>query len=120
MTCQFIKAGNLSKIFAQSPQKSNPVMKCKQYTKNMKSCHRSIRGDIYKTIFLFQNKTYVVGTQKNHLNEMVLLGTHNICLDWSIKNNYKLKLKRFAETFCSSGPIYKTENQSIFVPIPNF
>ena len=25
-------------------------------------------------------KTYVVGTQKNHLNETVLLSTHNICL----------------------------------------
>ena len=29
----------------------------------------------------FSTKTYVVGTQKNHLNEMVLLGTANICLN---------------------------------------
>ena len=27
----------------------------------------------------FSTKTYVVGTQKNHLNETVLLSTKNIC-----------------------------------------
>ena len=27
----------------------------------------------------FSNKTYVVGTQKNRLNETVLLSTKNIC-----------------------------------------
>ena len=27
----------------------------------------------------FSTKTYVVGTQKNHLNETVVLSTHNIC-----------------------------------------
>ena len=30
-------------------------------------------------IFYFSTKTYVVGTQKNRLNETVLLGTQNIC-----------------------------------------
>ena len=30
-------------------------------------------------IFLFSTKTYVVGTQKNRLNETVLLSTQNIC-----------------------------------------
>ena len=29
---------------------------------------------------LFLNQTYVVGTQKNRLNETVLLSTQNICL----------------------------------------
>ena len=29
----------------------------------------------------FSTKTYVVGTQKNHLNETVLLSTQNICLN---------------------------------------
>ena len=29
----------------------------------------------------FSTKTYVVGTQKNHLNEMVLLSTQNLCLN---------------------------------------
>ena len=32
-----------------------------------------------KTIFYFSTKTYVVGTQKNRLNETVLLSTQNIC-----------------------------------------
>ena len=31
-----------------------------------------------KIVFLFLNKTYVVGTQKNRLNGTVLLSTHNI------------------------------------------
>ena len=30
---------------------------------------------------LKRSKTYVVGTQKNRLNEMVLLSTQNICLN---------------------------------------
>ena len=29
----------------------------------------------------FSSKTYVVGSQKNRLNEMVLLGTQNTCLN---------------------------------------
>ena len=29
--------------------------------------------------FYFSTKTYVVGTQKNRLNEMVLLSTQNTC-----------------------------------------
>ena len=29
--------------------------------------------------------TYVLGAQKNHLIEMVLLSTHNICFDWEIR-----------------------------------
>ena len=29
----------------------------------------------------FSSKTYVVGTQKNHLNETVLLSTHNTWLN---------------------------------------
>ena len=28
---------------------------------------------------------YVVGTQKNRLSEMILLGTHNIGFDWIIR-----------------------------------
>ena len=30
-------------------------------------------------LFYFSSKTYVVGTQKNRLNETVLLSTKNIC-----------------------------------------
>ena len=38
----------------------------------VKSAYQNIK-------FSFSTKTYVVGTQKNLLNEMVLLSTHNIC-----------------------------------------
>ena len=34
-----------------------------------------------KTIFLILNKTYVVCTQKNRLNETALLSAHNLCLN---------------------------------------
>ena len=34
-----------------------------------------------KTIFLISQPNQVVGTQKNRLNEKVLLSTKNICLD---------------------------------------
>ena len=34
-----------------------------------------------KIFFYFATKTYVVGTQKNHLGETVLLSTQNICLN---------------------------------------
>ena len=33
----------------------------------------------------FSTKTYVVGTQKNRLNETVLLSTQNICLNWWVR-----------------------------------
>ena len=36
-------------------------------------------GLISELISCIVTKTYIVGTQKNHLNEMILLCTHNIC-----------------------------------------
>ena len=30
-------------------------------------------------VFFFSTKTYVVGTQKNHFNETVLLSAQNVC-----------------------------------------
>ena len=37
----------------------------------------------YLNIFVcFSTKTYVVGTQKNSLNETVLLSTQITCLNW--------------------------------------
>ena len=36
---------------------------------------------IKKQFSYFSTITYVVGTQKNRLNEMVLLSTQNICLN---------------------------------------
>ena len=38
-----------------------------------------LRVRIEKYFSCFSNKTYVVGTQKNRLNETVLLSTQNIC-----------------------------------------
>ena len=35
----------------------------------------------------FTTKSYVMGTQKNHLIEMVLLSTHSICFLWKHKRN---------------------------------
>ena len=35
----------------------------------------------WKFFFYFSTKTYVVGTQKNRLNETVLLSTQNTCLN---------------------------------------
>ena len=35
--------------------------------------------------FYFSTKTYVVGTQKNRLNETVLLIAQNICLDYWVR-----------------------------------
>ena len=37
-----------------------------------------IAFSMYQNIFYFSTKAYVVGTQKNRLNETVLLSTQNI------------------------------------------
>ena len=42
--------------------------------------HKGLRVRTKIIFFLFLNQTYVVGTQKNCLNETVLLSTQNICL----------------------------------------
>ena len=46
-------------------------------------------------------KTYVVGIRKNHLNETVLLSTHNKCWNLWIRKYSQLKAQKL--TFCSSG-----------------
>ena len=38
-----------------------------------------VKRVLQKNNFYFSTKTYVVGTQKNRLNETVLLSTQNIC-----------------------------------------
>ena len=51
----------------------------------------------------FSTKTYVVGTQKNHLTEMVLMSTKNACLKWWI-----IKYSHFyAEKLCLTGQASK-------------
>ena len=49
----------------------------------------------------FSSKTYVVGTQKNRLNETVLLSTQNICSNWWIRKY----LKFYSQNFCLSKPM---------------
>ena len=49
-----------------------------------------------KIIFIISQPKHVVGTQKNCLNEAVLLSTQNLCLDCWVKNNDNFTLKIFA------------------------
>ena len=49
------------------------------YSAQFTAIHASSK--CYTFFFIFQPKTYVVGTQKNNLNEPVLLSIHNICLN---------------------------------------
>ena len=43
----------------------------------------------------FSTKTYVVGTQKNRLNETVLLSTQNICYKLWVRKYLQFTLKMF-------------------------
>ena len=54
-----------------------------------------------KINFYFSSKTHVVGTQKNRLNETVLLSTQNICLKLWVRKY----LQFYAEFFCLSKPM---------------
>ena len=61
--------------------------------------HSSRKECVIKILFSnFSTKTYVVGTQKNGLNETVLLSTQNICLKWRIRkyHNFDITLKMLA------------------------
>ena len=40
-----------------------------------------VKSVYWKTVLYFSSKKYVVGTQKNRLNETVLLSTQNTCLN---------------------------------------
>ena len=51
---------------------------------------------------IFSTKTYVVGTQKNHLNKTFLLSTQNICSNWWIS----IYLQFYTQNFCLSKPMY--------------
>ena len=58
-----------------------------------------VKSVYQKIIFsYFSTKTYIVGTQKNRLNETILLKTQDTCLNWWItdeENNPKFMLKFF-------------------------
>ena len=49
------------------------------YQKQSEEHLNMLRVHTKKYFSYFSAKPYVVGTQKNHLNEMVLLSTQNIC-----------------------------------------
>ena len=51
----------------------------------------------------FSIETYVVGTQKNRLNETVLLSNHNICYNEWVRKY----LQFYAENFCLFKPVVK-------------
>ena len=44
-----------------------------------------VKSAYQKLIVYFSTKTYVMVTQKNRLNETVLLSTHSICLNWLVR-----------------------------------
>ena len=56
----------------------------------------------------FSTKTYVVGTQKNRLNETVLLSTQNTCKNWWVRKYSQL----YANIFCLSRPLV---NDNLFL-----
>ena len=79
--CQFVHNSNLDRTTLLN----HPYVKknlAKQKNSNLLQTGLLLRVCIENLIFLFFNqkfKTYVVGTQKNRLNEMVLLSNQNTC-----------------------------------------
>ena len=53
---------------------------CRQHTSGLQ-----IKEHIVKLFSLFLIQNYVVGTQKNHLDEMVLWSTQTTCLNWCVR-----------------------------------
>ena len=54
-------------------------------SKQMESLPQNPERMHYWTFFNFSTKSNVVGTQKNRLNETILLSTQNICLNWLVR-----------------------------------
>ena len=61
-------------------------------------------------VFYFSAKTYVVGTQKNRLDETVLFSTPNICSKLWVRKY----LQFYSENFCSSKPVCSCSLQATF------
>ena len=51
----------------------------------------------FNFFFNFTTKTYVVGAQKNRLDETVLLGTHIICFEAVLSERQEKKSKLFTK-----------------------
>ena len=61
-----------------------------------------LRVRTIKYFSYFKTKTYVVGTQKNRLNETVLLSTQNICYNLWVRGYWQF----YAENLCLSEPMH--------------
>ena len=69
----------------------------------------SPQTSIQKKNLISQTKTYVMGAQKNHLIEMVLLSTPNLCL-----KNHSFKCKNFAnQDQCAQSLLIKLFDQKL-------
>ena len=84
-------------------------------TKQTKQNRPLVKSVYQKKYFsYFSTKTYVVGTQKNCLNETVLLSTQNIFLNWWVRKY----LHFYAQKFCLSRLnlwIYLIANQNCWI-----
>ena len=59
----------------------------------------------------------VVGTQKNRLNETVLLSTQNTCLNEWIRKESQFYAQKFCLTGPMSGCLFVKGSQTIFVEV---
>ena len=73
---------------------------CLKFSSNSKHTYFFF-GLTEKYFFYFSTKTYVVGTQKNHLHKTVLSSTQNI----SLKSWVSKYLQLYAESFSLSKPM---------------
>ena len=63
-----------------------------RYVKNQASRKKCAIENVFSYFFI---KTYVVGTQKNRLDETVILSTQNKCLNLGIRNYSQFYAKHF-------------------------
>ena len=69
--------------------------------RKLTSADTQIRVCNWILYFYFSTKTYVVGSQKNCLDETVLLSTQTTCLNWWIRKYSQF----YAQKFCLTGPM---------------
>ena len=65
-----------------------------------------------KINFLIPQPKHVVGTQKNRLNETILLNTQNKCLNWWIR--------RYSQFYTQCFFFISTYDHTLYVPIPRY
>ena len=69
-----------------------------------------IRVRNWKLFSYFSTKTYVVGAQRNRLNDLLLLSTQNLCLNWVIRKYSQLHAKKLYVP----GPQIRVRNWKLF------